>query len=291
MNKNLLIPAVFLLVSPLSHADFALSVSGGQADYELVVAEEPDYTETVDGDFVYRDITLDYTTGSHQFGVKLGGLAQESDVISATESFTAAEGVLGVATDTGDLERDEWSLFYTYRLDQWAFTAGYYSGESSLDRNFVVEYDYEGIGTRTQAQVAKKTIDNSGLFAGVAYGFMITERMGGFVRAGYQLSSVDETIDLAATDTLSGNLVFESGLQTDEFAAIRNMDTDGSATVLGAGVFYGINENWSATLYIDQKSFNYDSGEYTWSDGYGEPTPVKLDEEQQTIGLTLRYAF
>ena len=172
-NTAVLIGALGLY-SQSAHAGFAVSVTGGSADYELEVIENPgaedEFVDAIDDTFFYRDLGIDYSWGNHQVGVKFGGLDESKGAIDIRDS-----GPQAATVETGDAERDEWSLFYTYRTP-WgiALTTGYYSSETDTTRNFTADItDLLGNGSNVTAdlsQTADKTIENDGWFVGAAYG-------------------------------------------------------------------------------------------------------------------------
>ena len=173
-------------------------MTGGSADYELEVIENPgaedEFVDAIDDTFFYRDLGIDYSWGNHQVGVKFGGLDESKGAIDIRDS-----GPQAATVETGDAERDEWSLFYTYRTP-WgiALTTGYYSSETDTTRNFTADItDLLGNGSNVTAdlsQTADKTIENDGRFVGAAYGRPLSERIG-VVRIGYQWSEMEESID------------------------------------------------------------------------------------------------
>lgn len=286
MNKMFLkaVLSSALLISMPSYAGFGISASVGSSDYDLTYnrsydsgstdGSAPEAEERVTGtSFIYTDLTLDYSVGAHQIGIKVGGLGNES----LPDNSTAEDAVY--FTEASDLERDEFSIFYTYRLDSgFTLTAGYYDSEVASD------YSAAPVGeTPWNGYSESLTIDNSGYFFGVAYGKSFTERLGGFVRAGYQISEVDLTLNAAET--------FEAPFDQFDYDATGVATVDGKATVLGAGLFYALGENMSVTLYYDLKSFSYDDYSFAFDDGFEPEGQSRFDEDQSTVGLTLRYSF
>ena len=287
MNKMFLktVLSSALLISMPSYAGFGISASVGSSDYDLTYSASydsgstdgsaPETEEQVKGtSFIYTDLTLDYSVGAHQIGIKVGGLGNES----LPGNYTAEEAA-GNFTEASDLERDEFSIFYTYRLDSgFTLTAGYYDSEVASD------YSSAPVGEGPWNGYSESlTIDNSGYFFGVAYGKSFTERLGGFVRAGYQISEVDLTLNGAET--------YDAPFDQFDYDATGVATVDGKATVLGAGLFYALGENMSVTLYYDLKSFSYDDYQFAFDDGFEPEGQSRFDEDQSTIGLTLRYSF
>ena len=294
--KTLIKTAVLIgalgLYSQSAYAGFAVSVTGGSADYELEVIERPgaedEFVDAINDSFFYRDLGIDYSWGNHQIGAKIGGLDKSNDAIDIRDSSPQASEVT-----TGTAERDEWSLFYTYRTP-WgiALTTGYYSSETDTTRNFTADIqDLFGDGTNLTAdltQSADKKVENDGWFVGAAYGRPITERIGIFARVGYQWSEMEESIDgeqnfnipVQNTGTLQ---VTEAYSNTQTFS--RNGDFDGDALVYGVGAYWAVSESYSLNLFYEVKDFDYSNGTYD-----GETIPVKISEEQSMVGLTLRYS-
>ena len=58
-----------------------VSVTGGSADYELEVIENPgaedEFVDAIDDTFFYRDLGIDYSWGNHQVLLKFGGLDEQ----------------------------------------------------------------------------------------------------------------------------------------------------------------------------------------------------------------------
>lgn len=290
-NTAVLIGALGLY-SQSAHAGFAVSVTGGSADYELEVIENPgaedEFVDAIDDTFFYRDLGIDYSWGNHQVGVKFGGLDESKGAIDIRDS-----GPQAATVETGDAERDEWSLFYTYRTP-WgiALTTGYYSSETDTTRNFTADItDLLGNGSNVTAdlsQTADKTIENDGWFVGAAYGRPLSERIGVFARIGYQWSEMEESIDAQLDFSVpvqnTGTVqVTEAYSETDSFS--RSGDFDGDAFVYGVGAYWAVSESYSLNLFYEVKDFDYDKGTYE-----GETIPLKISEEQSMVGLTLRYS-
>ena len=276
------------LYSQSAYAGFAVSVTGGSADYELEVIENPgaedEFIDAIDDSFFYRDLGIDYSWGNHQVGVKLGGLAESKGAIDITDSQPDMRTV-----ESGDAERDEWSLFYTYRTP-WgiALTTGYYSSETDTKRTFgadITDLFADGTGiTADFSQSADKKVENDGWFLGAAYGRPLTERIGVFARVGYQWSEMEESIDgsYSFTVPVQDNVTTEY-VQAEDIS--RSGDFDGDALVYGVGAYWAVSESYSLNLFYEVKDFDYDNGTYD-----GETVPVKISEEQSMFGLTLRYS-
>ena len=292
LKKTAVLIGALGLYSQSAYAGFAVSVTGGSADYELEVIENPgtenQFVDAIDDTFFYRDLGIDYSWGNHQVGLKYGGLAESNGAIDIRDSSPQASTV-----ETGDAERDEWSLFYTYRTP-WgiALTTGYYSSETDTTRTFTADIqDLLGNGSNVTAdltQSADKKIENDGWFLGAAYGRPLSDRVGVFARVGYQWSDMKESIDAALDFTVP---VQNNGVvpvtteytQSDSFS--RSGDFDGDALVYGVGAYWAVSESYSLNLFYEVKDFDYSSGAYD-----GETAPVRISEEQSMVGLTLRYA-
>ncbi len=292
LKKTAVLIGALGLYSQSAYAGFAISVTGGSADYELEVIENPgaedEFIDAIDDSFFYRDLGIDYSWGNHQVGVKFGGLDESKGAIDIRDSSAQAATV-----ETGDAERDEWSLFYTYRT-AWgiALTTGYYSSETDTTRNFTADIqDLLNNGTNITAdltQSADKTVENDGWFVGAAYGRPITERIGVFARVGYQWSEMEESIDASLNFNVpvqnTGTVqVTEAYNESDSFS--RSGDFDGDALVYGVGAYWAVSESYSLNLFYEVKDFDYSNGTYD-----GETIPVEISEEQSMVGLTLRYS-
>ena len=290
INLNKIVLTFLISVSALTvNAQWAASVTAGSADYELVLTEtltNPDsvYTTTLDDSFLYRDLGIDYSFGPHQVGVKIGGLASEPDAVNSTDTSSANRTL----SERGGAERDEYSVFYTYRTDIGvALTAGYYSSTVDMDLNYTLaiadlgvytgQAVYNGVSL-TANRTDLFTIDNDGFFFGAAYGRPLSERTGIFVRLGYQDSDVEETISGTGTGTIAGQV-------QDLSYPAATYDYSGDAIVYGIGAYWAATETISLNFFYEVKDFSFsDNSGYT-NASYG------IEEEQSNLGLTLRYSL
>ena len=288
LKKTAVLIGALGMYSQSAYAGFAVSVTAGSADYELEVTEfagtENEFVDAIDDTFFYRDLGIDYSWGNHQVGAKIGGLDKSKGAIDIRDSSPQASTV-----ESGDAERDEWSLFYTYRTP-WgiALTTGYYSSETDTARTFTADItDLVGDGAGVTAdfsQSADKKVENDGWFLGAAYGRPITERVGVFARIGYQWSDMEESIDLEQTFEIPVQAgVLEA--QTQSNSGSRKGEFDGDAFVYGVGAIWAVSESYSINLFYEVKDFDYDNSSYD-----GGTDQVEISEEQSMFGLTLRYS-
>ena len=288
LKKTAVLIGALALYSQSAYAGFAVSVTTGSADYELEVTEfagtENQFVDAIDDTFFYRDLGIDYSWGNHQVGAKIGGLDESKGAIDIRDSSPRLSTI-----ESGDAERDEWSLFYTYRTP-WgiALTTGYYSSETDTARTFTADItDLVGDGSGVTAdfsQSADKKVENDGWFLGAAYGRPITERVGVFARIGYQWSDMEESIDLVTTFEIP----VQAGLpeaQTQSDSGSRKGEFDGDAFVYGLGAYWAVSESYSLNLFYEVKDFDYDNSSYD-----GGTDAVEISEEQSMFGLTLRYS-
>jgi len=271
---------ISLSVSSLSaYAQWAVSVTAGSADYKLE-AIEGTFVDAIDDTFTYRDLGIDYSWGNHQVGIKIGGLAESNgaiDIRSSTE--------ISATVETGDAERDEMSVFYTYRTSIGvALTGGYYTSEVSSNRTFTRNYTNIGGFAGTYSQNANKVVDNDGFFFGAAYGRALSDRTGVYARLGYQDSDVEEQINATRDFTIPVQTGLATAI-TDSDAFSRSLDLSGDAIVYGVGGYWAVTDTISLNLFYEVKDFNYSL------DAYDNGGSVQLEEEQDMIGLTLRYSL
>ena len=271
---------ISLSVSSLSaYAQWAVSVTAGSADYKLE-AIEGTFVDAIDDTFTYRDLGIDYSWGNHQVGIKIGGLAESNgaiDIRSSTE--------ISATVETGDAERDEMSVFYTYRTNIGvALTGGYYTSEVSSNRTFTRNYTNIGGFAGTYSQNANKVVDNDGFFFGAAYGRALSDRTGVYARLGYQDSDVEEQINATRDFTIPVQTGLATAI-TDSDAFSRSLDLSGDAIVYGVGGYWAVTDTISLNLFYEVKDFNYSL------DAYDNGGSVQLEEEQDMIGLTLRYSL
>ena len=271
-------------------AGVGISISAGSSDYEQsfefsydgVVEDENGYT--MDGSFFYRDLTIDYSWGSHQVGVKFGGLANEDNVIESNTDLSDLGFGQAQLAENASAERDENSLFYSYRWENGiALTAGYLWADIDVSGKTVASFpDFN----YTQTTSYVDSIENNGFFLGLAYGRSFTDKLGGFVRLGYQEANLTEFYESRSSD--SDGADFGSGFQ-------YAVESDGSATVGGVGLYYVVNSNWVVNLSYDVKNFSYDSAQPSIIDDGAKVDAagagVKVDESQNTVMVTLRYVF
>jgi len=267
-----------------------ISISAGSSDYEQnfeysydgVVNDDDGYK--LDGSFFYRDLTIDYSWGSHQAGIKIGGLANKDGVIDSNTDLSDLGFGQAQLVENASAERDERSLFYSYRWENGiALTAGYLWADIDVSGNAVAsfsEFEY------TQNRNYVDSIENNGFFLGLAYGRSFTDKFGGFVRVGYQQANLTEFYEDVISD--SDGTDFGSGFQ-------YVVEADGNATVGGVGLYYVVNPNWVVNLSYDVKDFSYDSAQpIIIDDGASIDTSggkTKVDESQNTMMVTLRYVF
>lgn len=283
MKKNNIAKIVLAILlsasSVIAQAQWAVSVTTGSADYELS-AIEGTFVDSIDDRFFYRDLSLDYSWDNHQVAVKIGGLAKSNGAIDITSSTATAATI-----ETGDAERDEWSMYYTYRTGGVALTAGYYSSETDTVRSFSANganliSGYSG----TFIQTANKVVENDGFFLGAAYGMSLTERTGVFARLGYQWSDVEEQIDATRAITIPVQTGVTSVI-TGSDAFSRSLDLSGNAIVYGVGGYWAVTDTISLNLFYEVKDFDYSE------DAYADGGSVQLEEEQDMFALTLRYSL
>lgn len=271
---------ISLSVSSLSaYAQWAVSVTAGSADYKLE-AIEGTFVDAIDDTFTYRDLGIDYSWGNHQVGIKIGGLAESNGAIDIRSSTA-----ISATVETGDAERDEMSVFYTYRTNIGvALTGGYYTSEVSSNRTFTRNYTNIGGFAGTYSQNANKIVDNDGFFFGAAYGRTLSDRTGVYARLGYQDSDVEEQINATRDFTIPVQTGVATAITSSD-AFSRSLDLSGDAIVYGVGGYWAVTDTISLNLFYEVKDFNYSL------DAYDNGGSVQLEEEQDMIGLTLRYSL
>lgn len=290
INLNKIVLTFLISVSALTaHAQWAASVTAGSADYEVVISQTysnpaSTYSTTLDDSFLYRDLGIDYSFGPHQVGVKFGGLANEPDAVNKNDTSSANRTL----STLGGAERDEYSVFYTFRTDIGvALTAGYYSSSVDMDMAYTQTIAdlgaylgvaaYNGLSL-TANRTDLTTIDNDGFFLGAAYGRPLSERTGIFVRLGYQDSDVEESISGTGSATIAGQV-------QDLSYPVETYDYSGDALVYGIGGYWAVTESISLNLFYEVKDYSYSDDNNTAG------TVFDIEEEQDMFGLTLRYSL
>ena len=290
INLNKIVLTFLISVSALTaNAQWAASVTAGSADYEVLFTQTytnpaSTYSTTLDDSFLYRDLGIDYSFGPHQVGVKLGGLANEPDAVNKNDTSSANRTL----SKLGGAERDEYSVFYTYRTDIGvALTAGYYS--SSLDMDITYTQDIPDLGaylgvaaynglSLTANRTDLTTVDNDGFFLGAAYGRPLSDRTGIFVRLGYQDSDVEETLSGTGSATIAGQV-------QDLSYPAESYDYSGDALVYGIGGYWAATETISLNFFYEVKDYSYSDDNNTAA------TVFDIEEEQSMFGVTLRYSI
>ena len=290
INLNKIVLTFLISVSALTaNAQWAASVTAGSADYEVLFTQTytnpaSTYSTILDDSFLYRDLGIDYSFGPHQVGVKLGGLANEPDAVNKNDTSVANRTL----TTLGGAERDEYSVFYTYRTDIGvALTAGYYSSSLDMDMTFTQVIPdlgaylgvaaYNGINV-TANRTDLTTVDNDGFFFGAAYGRPLSERTGIFVRLGYQDSDVEETVSSTGSATIAGSV-------QDLSYPAESYDYSGDALVYGIGGYWAATETISLNFFYEVKDYSYSDDNNT------AETAFDIEEEQSMFGVTLRYSI
>jgi hypothetical protein len=290
INLNKIVLTFLISVSALTaNAQWAASVTAGSADYEVLFTQTytnpaSSYSTILDDSFLYRDLGIDYSFGPHQVGVKFGGLANEPDAVNKNDTSSANRTL----STLGGAERDEYSVFYTYRTDIGvALTAGYYS--SSLDMDMAYTQDIPDLGaylgnaaynglSLTANRTDLTTVDNDGFFFGAAYGRPLSDRTGIFVRLGYQDSDVEETLSGTGSATIAGQL-------QDLSYPAESYDYSGDALVYGIGGYWAATETISLNFFYEVKDYSYSDDNNTAETAYD------IEEEQSMFGVTLRYSI
>ena len=290
INLNKIVLTFLISVSALTaNAQWAASVTAGSADYEVLFTQTytnpaSSYSTTLDDSFLYRDLGIDYSFGPHQVGVKFGGLANEPDAVNKNDTSVANRTL----NKLGGAERDEYSVFYTYRTDIGvALTAGYYS--SSLDMDITYTQDIPDLGaylgvaaynglSLTANRTDLTTVDNDGFFFGAAYGRPLSDRTGIFVRLGYQDSDVEETLSGTGSATIAGSV-------QDLSYPAESYDYSGDAIVYGIGGYWAATETISLNFFYEVKDYSYSDDNNTAETAYD------IEEEQSMFGVTLRYSI
>ena len=290
INLNKIVLTFLISVSALTaNAQWAASVTAGSADYEVLFTQTytnpaSTYSTILDDSFLYRDLGIDYSFGPHQVGVKLGGLANEPDAVNKNDTSSANRTL----SKLGGAERDEYSVFYTYRTDIGvALTAGYYS--SSLDMDITYTQDIPDLGaylgvaaynglSLTANRTDLTTVDNDGFFLGAAYGRPLSDRTGIFVRLGYQDSDVEETLSGTGSATIAGQV-------QDLSYPAESYDYSGDALVYGIGGYWAATETISLNFFYEVKDYSYSDDNNTAN------TAFDIEEEQSMFGVTLRYSI
>ena len=325
--KNHILVALFSVSSILSANEVKWGVSLGyeNIDYGLTLEnQDPGLSSSgftgdnaiVEGSMSYGALALgfDVRVGKHSLSIKNSN-GDADDLMPSSDYPTSGWS----HTDTND--RSETSVNYSYKINgNWSLAAGYYTGEKEMDftnnRSYIYPYDFEY--NWDDLETGKQTATSEGLYLAGVYQDKITDQLFWFAKVGYQdsdfeVSSQFEYSEQAVVspygisegytqETLVAN--FDNGTGNYAWDVNYNMESSGSAAVLGLGLVYVVTPTDTITLGIERKAFSYDPGKVMLYNYAGKSVgnledvgdidsedAETFDEEADYITLTYRHQF
>tara|TARA_B100001109_G_scaffold124431_1_gene101305 strand:+ start:1259 stop:2248 length:990 start_codon:yes stop_codon:yes gene_type:complete len=269
------------------------------------------------GSMSYGALALgfDMKYGNHSFSVKSAN-GDSDDLMPGTDfPFTGWSH-----TDTND--RSETSFNYSYKLNNnWSVALGLYEGENEMEftNNRTIDSAVNSAIVWSDQEKGVQDSTSEGAYLAAVYQNQISNKLFWYGKMAYQESTFDisqnyvygETatasqawLDAGYTQAdLIGFLPGDTGVY--EWDIVYEVETDGSAAVLGLGLVYVLSPTDTITLGYERKNYSYDAGEvttYTYAgksvgnlDNVGSvdgaTTGTTFDEEADYITLTYRHQF
>ncbi|MFL2723107.1 MAG: hypothetical protein ACJ0FJ_05150 [Gammaproteobacteria bacterium] len=325
--KNLYLASLALISFGMVAEEVKWGVSLGyeKIDYGVTLENTDPGTSSSDivlantiqeGSMSYGALALgvDMKYGNHSFSVKSAN--GDSDDLMPTTGFPNAGWS---HTDTND--RSETSFNYSYKLsNNWSVALGLYEGENEMEftNNRTIDSGNSAFFWTDQEQGIQDST-SEGAYLAAVYQNQISNKLFWYGKIAYQESTFDISqkyvygeqatasqawIDSGQTQAdLVSNFVGGTGLY--EWDIVYEVETDGSAAVLGLGLVYVLSPTDTITLGYERKNYSYSAGEvttYTYagkSEGNldnvgtvdGATTGTTFDESADYITLTYRHQF
>ena len=325
--KNLYLAPLAVISFSMAAEELKWGVSLGyeKIDYGITLENTDPGTSSSDivlgntvkeGSMSYGALALgfDMKYGNHSFSVKSAN-GDSDDLMPGTDfPFTGWSH-----TDTND--RSETSFNYSYKLNNnWSVALGLYEGENEMEftNNRTIESGSSAYFWSDQEKGIQDAA-SEGAYLAAVYQNQISNKLFWYGKMAYQESTFDisqkyvygeqakasqDWLDAGLTQAeLVSNFVGGTGLY--EWDIVYEVETDGSAAVLGLGLVYVLTPTDTITLGYERKNYSYDAGEvtnYTYagkSEGNldsvgsvdGATTGTTFDEEADYITLTYRHQF
>ena len=325
--KNLYLAPLAVISFSMAAEELKWGVSLGyeKIDYGVTLENTDPGTSSSDivlantvkkGTMSYGALALgfDMKYGNHSFSVKSAN-GDSDDLMPSTDfPFTGWSH-----TDTND--RSETSFNYSYKLNNnWSVALGLYEGENEMEftNNRTIESGNSAFFWSDQEKGIQDAT-SEGAYLAAVYQNQISNKLFWYGKMAYQESTFDisqkyvygeqatasqEWLDAGFTQAdLVANFVGGTGLY--EWDVVYEVETDGSAAVLGLGLVYVLSPTDTITLGYERKNYSYSAGEvttYTYAgksegnlDNFGSvdgaTTGTTFDEEADYITLTYRHQF
>ncbi len=270
-----------------------------------------------EGSMSYGALALgvDMKYGNHSFSVKSAN--GDSDDLMPSVDFPNTGWS---HTDTND--RSETSFNYSYKLsNNWSVALGLYEGDNEMEftNNRTIDSNGNSAYFWSDQEQGVQNSTSEGAYLAAVYQNQISNKLFWYGKIAYQESTFDisqkyvygeqATASQAWLDAgfTQADLVanFPGGTGLFEWDIVYEVETDGSAAVLGLGLVYVLSPTDTITLGYERKNYSYSAGEvttYTYagkSTGNldsvgtvdGATTGTTFDESADYITLTYRHQF
>jgi hypothetical protein len=325
-SKNICLAmiAVFSIGAFAEELKWGVSVGYENIDYGVTLENTDSGTSSSDivqpntiaeGSMSYGAFALaiDMKYGKHSFSVKNSN--GDSDDLMPSNDYPYSGWS---HSDTND--RSETSFNYSYKLNNnWSLAVGLYEGENEMDYTNTTTYDATSAYSWDNTEAGMQMATSEGAYIAGVYQDQITNKLFWYGKIGYQESTFEISqkyvwgeqavatqawLDSGGTQAdLVSNFVGGTGLF--EWDIDYQVETEGSAAVLGLGLVYVLTPNDTITLGYERKNYSYDAGDvvsYTYagkSVGNEESvgtidsatTGTTFDEEADYLTLTYRHQF
>jgi hypothetical protein len=325
-NICLAMIAVFSIGAFAEELKWGVSVGYENIDYGVTLENTDAGTSSSDialpntvskGTMSYGTLALgiDMKYGKHSFSVKSASGDSDDLMPGSDYPFTGWSH-----TDTND--RSETSFNYSYKLNNnWSVALGLYEGENEMEftNNRTIDSAVNDAIIWSDQEKGVQDSTSEGAYLAAVYQNQISNKLFWYGKMAYQESTFDisqmyvygETatasqvwLDAGYTQAdLIGYLPGDTGVY--EWDIVYEVETEGSAAVIGLGLVYVLTPTDTITLGYERKNYSYSAGEvttYTYAgksegnlDNFGSvddaTTGTTFDEEADYLTLTYRHQF
>jgi hypothetical protein len=270
-----------------------------------------------EGSMSYGALALgfDMKYGNHNFSVKSAN-GDSDDLMPGTDYPNTGWS----HTDTND--RSETSFNYSYKMNNnWSVALGLYEGENEME--FTNNRTIESGNTAFFWTDQEKGIQDSsseGAYLATVYQNQISNKLFWYGKIAYQQSTFDISQKYVYGEQATASQAWLDGGNTQadlvanfqpggtglyEWDIDYQVETEGSAAVLGIGLVYVLTPKDTITLGYERKNYSYDAGDVTVYTYAGKSlgntessgsiddasTGTTFDEEADYLTLTYRHQF
>lgn len=325
-NIYLAIVAVFSIGAFAEELKWGVSLGYEKIDYGITLENTDPGTSSSDivlantineGSMSYGALALgvDMKYGNHSFSVKSAN-GDSDDLMPSTDfPFTGWSH-----TDTND--RSETSLNYSYKLDNnWSIALGLYEGENEMEftNNRTIDSSVNSYIVWNDQEKGIQNSTSEGAYIAAVYQNQISNTLFWYGKIAYQESTFDISQKYVYGETATASQAWLSLGNTQEqlisylpgdtgvyeWDIVYEVETDGSAAVIGLGLVYVLSPTDTITLGYERKNYSYSAGEvstYTYAgksvgneENFGSvddaTTGTTFDEDADYLTLTYRHQF